>query len=61
VSPEGKARQVLLAHSSGYEVLDREALQMMTRAAAAASLPDALRGRAFAVSLPVVFDLRDAQ
>lgn len=61
VSPEGKARQVLLAQSSGHEVLDREALQMMSRAAAATTTPEALRGRAFAVSLPVVFDLRDAQ
>lgn len=61
VSPEGRARQVQLARSSGHEVLDREALHMMSRAAAAASLPESLRGRAFAVSLPVVFDLRDAQ
>jgi len=61
VSPEGKARQVLLAQSSGHEVLDREALHMMSRAAAATTTPESLRGRAFAVSLPVVFDLRDAQ
>jgi protein TonB len=60
VSPEGKAGQVLIARSSGHEVLDREALHMMSRAAAAASLPESLRGRAFAVSLPVVFDLGEA-
>lgn len=61
VSPEGKARQVLLAQSSGHEVLDREAVQMMSRAAAAATAPESLRGRAFAVSLPVVFDLKETQ
>jgi protein TonB len=60
VSPEGKAGQVMIARSSGHEVLDREALHMMSRAAAAASLPESLRGRAFAVSLPVVFDLGEA-
>jgi hypothetical protein len=32
---------------------------MMSRAAASAVLPDSLRGREFAVRLPVVFDLDD--
>jgi len=59
VSREGQARQILLARSSGHDILDREAVQMMSRAAAAAALPDSLRGREFAVRLPVVFDLDD--
>jgi protein TonB len=59
VSREGQARQILLARSSGHEVLDREAVNMMSRAAASAVLPDSLRGREFAVRLPVVFDLDD--
>jgi protein TonB len=59
VSRQGLARQILLARSSGHEVLDREALSMMSRAARSASLPDSLRGRDFAVRLPVVFDLAD--
>lgn len=59
VSREGQARQILLARSSGHEILDREAVNMMSRAAAAAALPDSLRGREFAVRLPVVFDLDD--
>lgn len=59
VSREGQARQILLARSSGHEVLDREAVNMMSRAAASAALPDSLRGREFAVRLPVVFDLDD--
>jgi len=61
VSPEGRARHVLLARSSGHAVLDREAVLMMSQAAAAAALPDSLRGREFAVRLPVVFDIADAQ
>mgnify|MGYP001218827088 FL=1 len=59
VSREGQARQILLARSSGHAALDREAVSMMSRAAASAVLPDSLRGREFAVRLPVVFDLDD--
>lgn len=61
VSHEGQPRQVLLARSSGHDILDREAVQMMSRAAASAALPESLRGRAFAVRLPVVFDIPDVQ
>jgi protein TonB len=57
VSAEGRARQVLLARSSGHELLDREALAMLSRAAAASPVPESLRGREFAVSLAVTFDL----
>lgn len=61
VSRQGLARQILLARSSGHEILDREALSMMSLAAVSAALPDSLRGRDFAVRLPVVFDLADSQ
>ncbi len=61
VPREGTPRQVVLARSSGHDILDRAALAMMSRAAAAAALPDSLRGQAFAVRLPVVFDLAEAQ
>lgn len=57
ISREGRPRHILLARSSGHDILDREAVQMMARAAASAALPETLRGRAFAVRLPVVFDL----
>lgn len=61
VSRQGRARQILLARSSGHEILDREAVAMMSHAAASAALPDSLRGQEFAVRLPVVFDLADVQ
>lgn len=57
VSPDGRPQRIELAQSSGHALLDREALAMMTRAAAATPSPESLRGHAFAVSLPVVFDL----
>lgn len=61
VSRQGQAWQILLARSSGHEILDREALAMMSRAAAAAALPDSLRGHAFAVRLPVTFDIDEVR
>ena len=61
VSRDGLPRQILLARSSGHDILDDEAVHMMSQAAAVAALPDALRGRAFAVRLPVVFDISGVQ
>lgn len=61
VSTDGQPRQILLARSSGHDILDREAVNMMSRAAASAALPESLRGRAFAVLLPVVFDISEVQ
>lgn len=43
--------------SSGHELLDEAALAMIGRAAEETLVPSSLRGRAFVVSLPVVFDL----
>ncbi len=59
VSREGLPRQTLLARSSGHALLDREALDLMARAAAATAPPESLRGRAFTVRLPVVFELEE--
>ncbi len=61
VSRQGRARGVLLARSSGHDILDREALAMMSLAAAAVVPPESLRGREFSVRLPVVFDLEDGE
>lgn len=48
-----------LIRTSGHDVLDEVAVDMLRRAASAAPMPASLRGRAFAVSLPVVFELPD--
>ncbi len=49
--------RVVLAHSSGYPLLDEEALAMLQQAAAHTSLPEILHGRNVRVSVPVRFDL----
>lgn len=45
-----------LARSSGHEALDAAALEMMRQAAPRTAVPEPLRGQAFVVSLPVIFD-----
>ena len=43
--------------SSGYEVLDKQALEMVTKSAPFPVPPDALRGRVFNILVPVTFHL----
>lgn len=50
---------VTLKSSSGYEVLDRQALEMFAQAARTVPVPPALRGQAFALELPVRYNLED--
>lgn len=57
VSSEGLPRDVTVSRSSGHELLDRAAQAMIDAGAQRASVPESLRGRAFAVVLPVVFNL----
>ena len=59
VGSDGRPLAATVARSSGYEVLDRAALVMIDAGALRARLPESLRGRAFAVVLPVVFNLDD--
>jgi len=48
---------VALGKSSGHEILDRQALEMIGQAVLAAALPESLRGKAVSVSLPVRYSL----
>jgi protein TonB len=57
VGSDGRPRPATVARSSGHEVLDRAALVTIDAGALRARLPESLRGKAFAVVLPVVFNL----
>lgn len=57
VAADGRPRAATVARSSGHETLDRAALTMIDAGALRARLPESLRGKAFAVVLPVVFNL----
>lgn len=59
VGIDGLPWPATVVRSSGYQVLDRAAVAMIDGASVRARLPDSLRGKAFAVVLPVVFNLED--
>ena len=48
---------VSLSRSSGQEVLDQQAMEMLSLAVRAANMPDSLRGKDFAIDLPIHFSL----
>ena len=50
---------VSLEDSSGYDVLDSQAMEMIASAVRLVALPDELRGKAFAISLPIYYRLTD--
>ena len=59
VGSDGQPRLATLVRSSGHEALDRAALAMIDAGVLRTRLPESLRGKAFAVMLPVVFNLDD--
>ena len=60
VAEDGRPRDVSVARSAGHQLLDEEARSTIALAAARAPLPGSLRGHAFAVDVPVIFELRDS-
>jgi periplasmic protein TonB len=60
IAPSGEISALSVRSSTGYELLDQHALEMIERAKALAQIPPALRGREFSVDIPVVFSLREA-
>jgi TonB family protein len=50
---------VTLKGSSGYEVLDRQALEMFRQATRAVTVPPPLRGKEFALEVRAVYGLED--
>ena len=58
VAPSGRAT-VTLRGSSGYDVLDRQALEMFNQAARAVPVPPALRGKEFSLEVRAIYGLED--
>ena len=50
---------VTLKGSSGFDVLDRQALEMFTQAARSVPLPPALRGKEFSLEVRAIYGLED--
>jgi protein TonB len=45
--------------SSGHEVLDKQALEMVTRGRSRAQIPPALRGKEFSFDIPVFYEMKE--
>lgn len=58
IGADGGLAAVQVRSSSGHAVLDAQAVEMLRKAAALTPVPPALRDRAFALDVPVVFELR---
>jgi len=58
VGANGTLQSTLIKASSGYEILDNQALDMVKKAKPLTPIPAALRGREFTVDIPVIFDLQ---
>ena len=57
IGASGTIVSLQVKKSSGHEVLDKVALDMVARAMPLTPIPPALRGREFAIEVPVVFSL----
>jgi protein TonB len=61
VGPDGALARLLVQRSSGHDLLDRQALELMRTASALTPVPPALRDREFAVEVPVLYELKDVR
>lgn len=59
IGADGAIAALEVRSSSGYPLLDRQAVEMFRRAKPHVALPQALRGKPFAVELRAVFNLKD--
>ncbi len=59
IDANGAIASLSIKTPSGYEVLDRQALDMIRKAKPLATIPAALRGKGFTLDLPVLFSLKE--
>lgn len=59
IGANGMIASMSIKSSSGHDILDREALDMIRKAKPLTPIPESLRGRDFAVDIPVIFSLEE--
>jgi len=60
LSADGKVKDISIIESSGRDILDEAALNMVRRASPLPRAPEGLRGTARTVRVPIVFKLQDS-
>jgi protein TonB len=58
IGADAKLKGIIVARSSGFDLLDEQAVTMVKQTLPFPELPEALRGREFAIAVPVVFKLQ---
>ena len=58
IGASGMTQSISVKTSSGFEILDRTAVDMVTKAKPMTPIPPSLKGREFAVDVPVIFSLQ---
>ena len=59
IGANGMIASISIKTSTGHELLDKTALDMITKAKPLTPIPPALRGKEFTVDVPVVFSLKE--
>jgi protein TonB len=59
VGANGMISSISIATSTGHELLDKQALDMIQKAKGGVLIPPALRGREFTLEIPVIYSLKD--
>ncbi|MGA8050794.1 MAG: energy transducer TonB, partial [Burkholderiales bacterium] len=59
IGANGTIASMTIRTSSGHDILDRQALDMIRNAIPLTSVPAGLVGKPFAIEIPVVFSLED--
>ncbi len=57
IGANGMLASASIKRSSGHEILDNQALDMLKKGKTTVQIPTSLRGREFSVDVPVIFDL----
>jgi protein TonB len=58
IGANGMTQSITVKTSSGFEILDKTAIDMVTKAKPMTPIPVSLRGREFTVDIPVIFSLQ---
>jgi len=59
IAADGAIESLAVRTSSGYAVLDQEAMAMLRTAKSKATIPAALRGKTITLDVPVIFNIKD--
>ena len=58
IGANGFTQSLSIRKSSGYEILDKQALDIVIKAKPLTPIPASLRGRQFTIDIPIIFDLQ---